>query len=91
MAKASEHFTRITDTRMRELLEKISLERNLPFELLFFNMEEAADILKISKRSLDTLKAERRISFSQNKPRGKVTFSAHDLVEFKESTKLARI
>lgn len=90
-SKPTEAFTRLTDKRILELLQKISLERNLPFELLNFSFKQAAGILQISTRSLRSLKAERRISFSQNKPRGKVTFSAQDLVDYSKSIKSVRL
>jgi hypothetical protein len=90
-SKPSEAFSRLTDSRILELLQKISLERNLPIELLIFSKVEAADILNMSKRSLDTLIAERRISYAQKKRRGKVTFSSQDILDYHESIKISRL
>ena len=90
-SKPTEAFTRLTDKRILELLQKIALERNLPFELLNFSFKQAAEILQISIRTLRTLKAQRRISFAQSKPRGKITFSAQDLVEYTQSIKSVRL
>lgn len=88
---SNEVFTRITDSRIRQILEEIALQTHLPIELLFFNCKETAKILGISIRSLRNIIAERKISFIQIKDRSKIRFTAKDILEYAESIKIKKI
>lgn len=88
--KNSEKFSRLTEERIREILEEITQRENLPVELLNFDYERAAKILCISVRTLKKNKKEGRISFSQSASRSRVTFSASDLIDYVNSIKTQR-
>lgn len=85
--RPNESFTRLTDKRIIEQLEEIAQQRKLPIELITFSTNSAAKILGTSERSLRDLIAQRKIRFVQYKQRGKIIFTAKDLIEFLNENK----